>query len=314
MHHRNPLLIKEELKDVRELISLNQELISNYPDKKDAAIEFNLSFLEEREKELLDELNKSYEDRNVDTFDIVIDKENPPLDEVLDIGHSTQELFRPLAYAYGNRAVNRGDKIPQDIINATTLGLREAKVGSLRLSLIIDPLKTDDQKRFVTLIETAIDNLNTLISCGTDKELIKRQTKILGTQCIDKYKDFVEVVSKQKTDLLLFDEEKPKGFKTQKITNDFAESVYQVIVETQEPKEEKIEIEGRLGVIDTFSHKFQIKDSKNKRIYVNFDEHFTEQIKERLEQIVRVELNVTKTYHEIEDKTDKKLELKRFLD
>lgn len=61
--YRNPLLIEEELEDVRELISLNDELISQYPDKKDDAIEFNLAFLKERENELIDELNEANKQR-----------------------------------------------------------------------------------------------------------------------------------------------------------------------------------------------------------------------------------------------------------
>jgi len=52
MDFRNPFIIEEELKDVRELIHLNEELLSEFPDDDDPALEFNLNYLKGLETEL----------------------------------------------------------------------------------------------------------------------------------------------------------------------------------------------------------------------------------------------------------------------
>lgn len=317
MDFRDPNLIEEELKDTRELISLNEELLVKFSDEEDPALEFNLDYLKERENELINELNNSNEHYNMDSFIVVINEKNPPLKDVLEVSNSFQELLYPLAKAEKD-PVKRNAQIPIDLKNSVTLGLNKALAGSLRLYLKTDPLKTDPQKKFVTKLQTAITNLNKLIECGKDEKLLKEQTKKLGTQSIDKYKNFLEVLSKKEFDIILFDkdpqnEKFSKNLKTQKITQEFAESTYQVITKTEKPKTEIINLEGELGLIDMFSKTFKIKDSNNKKVQVKFAEHFTEQIKRRLETTVKVEVEVTKIYHELEDKMEKEMKLIKFI-
>lgn len=311
LNHRSPDLIEEEIEDVKEIIKVNESLISDFPE--DSILKSNLEYLKTKKTSLMDELKYSYKHYNIETIDFVIDKSNPPIIEALNLSYKLQDLFYPLAYASKN-PVKRGTNIPTDIKNATTLGIRKATAGSLRISLKIDPLKSDPQKKFIPLMRTAINNFNTLISCGTDGELIKEQTERLGTQSIDRYMAFLETISKYETSVYLFDNDKSNEYKPHKLTKKFAEAVTEVIVKTNNPPDEKIVIEGELGVIDTFSQKFTIKDKERKKSIIEYGEHFTEQVKKRLEQYVKVEINIKKTYHEVQDKTDKKMELIRFID
>lgn len=311
LEHRYPNLIEEEIEDVKEIIQVNDELIPKFPD--DSVLKSNLKYLKNRKSELMDELKASYKHYNIETIDFVLDKADPPIIEVMNLSYKLQELFYPLAYA-SKEPIKRGTIIPIDIKSATTLGVRRAKAGSLRISLIIDPLKSDPQKKFIPLMRTAIDNLNTLISCGTDGELIKEQTAKLGTQSIDRYIAFLGTISKYETGVSLIDNNKPKDYKPYKLTKEFADSVTQVIIKTNNPPDETAIIKGELGVIDTFSQKFTIKDDDGKKTPIKFDEHFTEQVKKRLEQHVVVKINIKKTYHEIQDKTEETKELIQFID
>lgn len=311
MYYRKPDLIEEEIEDVKEIIQVNEELIPKFPD--DSILKSNLKYLKERKKELIDELTCSNDHYNMDVFSITILKKNPPVKDVLELSYSLQDLFYPLAQA-NEGAVARGTHVPIEIKNAAMLGLQRAEAGSLTLFFKTDPLETDTQKRFFTLMRVAMDNLSVLLSSETDKELIKKQATKLGLQCIDKYRNFLGTISKQEVDINLFDIKKPKNYPTQKITKEFAQEVYQCITEINPPTEETVQIEGELGVIDTFSYKFKIKDLNDKMITIKFDEHFIESVKKRLKQIVKADVKVTKKYHEIEDKTDEERELIRFIE
>jgi hypothetical protein len=54
------VIIEEELKDVRELIHLNEELLSEFPDDNDSALEFNLNYLKGLETDLINDRNHTY--------------------------------------------------------------------------------------------------------------------------------------------------------------------------------------------------------------------------------------------------------------
>ncbi len=310
--YRKPSLIQKELEKLRELIKENEQLISKYQD--DFALKLNLKSFKNREQFLLDELKKSREHLNMDTLTVVIEKEYPPIDEVMDISYHLQELFHTLAaQADKGKAMDRGARIPPDIKSISTLGLEKAEAGSLILSFTFNPLKTDPQKKFITIVKTATDNFNALIECGSDKRLIKEQTDKLGSQTIDRYKNLLGTVFKHKSNLRLFDEKIPKDYPPKKISNQFAESVYQVIVDTNPPEFDDIEIEGELGIINIFSNIFTIK-TEVKQVDIKFDEFYLEEVKSRLKQNVKIGVKLTKTYHELQDKTDEEYKLIRFLD
>jgi len=310
--YRKPSLIQTELEELQELIDENELLISKYP--QDFALKLNLDSFENRKQFLLEELSKSLSHFNMDTFSIVIEKDYPPIDEVMDIMHRVQELFHTLAaQADKGKAMDRGAHIPPDIKTISTLGLEKAKVGCLRLYFTFNPLKTDSQSKFITVIKQATDNLNTLISCGTDKKLIKEQTKNLGSQSIDRYKNLLETIFKHKSDLRLFEEEINTEYEPKKLSDKFAESVYQVIVDSKPPETEDIDIEGELGIINIFLHVFTVK-TELRQVDIEFDDFYIDEVKSRLKQNVKVKVKLTKTYHELQDKMDEEYKLIRFLD
>lgn len=311
MDFRNPFIIEEELKDVRELIHLNEELLSEFPDDDDPALEFNLNYLKGLETELINELNESNEFHNIDLFDVVIKDDNDKvilLDDFADISRSFQKMIIPLAQTGKGKPVQLNESPPVEIMEGTSLGLVEVAAGSLRMIL-----RTDPQTRFSSFVKIAFDRFDDLLECGDNVELLKHQTEKLGPEPMKRYKNFMGIVSKKEVNVTLFDEFKPLKAKKTEITNEFAESVYKVIGIKQKPIEKKIIIEGVLGVINTFYYNFTIKDSKNNKINVHFDKVYTNKISRMLDKEVKVEALITETYHELEDKFDKKREFIRFL-
>lgn len=314
---RDPALIEDELEDIEELLTLNQDLLSRLQDEEDPALEFNLEYLQDVKKALEVELKESYDYYDVDTIPVVIKKDNPseipPLMDTIAISNNIQEIIPSFAQAYID-PVKWGDKIKPEIRQATTLKLIKARAGSLRMVLRTDPLETESQKKIVTHVRTAIDNLSNLISCGDDVELLKKQAKRLGPKNMDKYKDLLDTITTHEVDLTLFDYGEFNGIKKQKITRKSAESIYQIVTSSNPVKEDTIIIEGELGLINTFDNKFTIKDSKNQKYSIKFDEHFTEQVRSHLKEIVKVEIDISIKYHEMIDKEDKENTLKRFID
>lgn len=314
MSPRKPSWIKKELNKVSSLLQDNTELMAKYPDE--IGLELDQWALESRKSELIKELKKSNNYFNIDTFSMTIKKEAPPIKSVLEISNALQNLFYPLSQA-DKDPVKRGAYLSSEIKNAVTLGLERAEAGSLILFFKTDPLKSDSQKRFVTLIRVAMNNLNKLISCGSDKELLKKQAGKLGLQSIDKYRIFLEAISRQNIDVTLFDTEKSKDYPTQIITKEFAEEVCNCITASNLPTEEIVEIEGKLGVIDAFNKLFKIKihldNRKTKIVQIKYDDKLIEEVKKRLKKDVIAKVKLTEEYHEIEDKTDKKMELMKFL-
>jgi hypothetical protein len=314
MKPRQPSRVNKEIKKVSQLIQDNIELMEKYPEE--IGLELDQFALEKRYSELTKELEESNEYFNIDSFRMIIEEEAPPVKNVLEISNALQNLFYPLAQAEDG-PVKRGSHPSIDIKNAVTLGLERAEAGSLILYFKTDPLKTDSQKKFITRIRLAMNNLNSLIFCGSDKELLKKQVQKLGLQSIDKYRIFLEIISRQDIDITLFDAEYPKGQSKQIITSYFAKEVYQTIIASDNPTEEIVEIEGKLGVIDTFNKLFKMKinldNRKNKIISIKYDDKLTDEVKKRLKKKVIAEVKLTEEYHEIEDKTGTEMKLTRFI-
>jgi hypothetical protein len=161
MNIRYPHVIEEELNDTQELISLNNELIEQSPDD---TLKFNLDYLKERETELIGELNESNNYYQIDSFDIVIEKDENnsviSLIQTADIIKKFQDLIFSLAES-SKVIIKKGKKeteILKKIRDNSTLGVSKALKGSLILYLkAIDP--DPDQQHFGSYIKIATDKL-----------------------------------------------------------------------------------------------------------------------------------------------------------
>lgn len=311
MINRKPSRIQKELKRVSELITENRELMIKYPDE--IGLEIDQISLENRKIDLLKEFQESNEKFNIPVFDLNLYHENGKnitFKAVSKVSGIFQDLVTSLVQAKKG-PVKKGSKASDFIKDISRLEFLEASPGSLKILLS----GADNASVTDSPTKIALEKLNNLLESGNNKELIQIQSDKLGGHPIYKYKEFLGAIYENDLNLSLYEKYTPTNFKPKNITKEFAESVYEIIVETQTPSEEIIEIEGVLGVINTFKHTFTLQKSKNdKQFTVKFDKDLTPIVKKRLEMTVKIEVKITKNYHELEDMdTDEIKKLIRFV-
>ena len=154
--------------------------------------------------------------------------------------------------------------------------------------------------------------LNELIDCGSNKELIIHKMKIYGNKPIYNYKEFLNTIVENGLDLKLYENSKPKSFKTKEINNRFAKSVYTVIDEAQETFVENITVKGIVYYANTDSLIFGIKTS-SKKYRISFDGNFKRSVKSNLDDKVKALLKKTIEPHEVEGEPSINYKLIRFI-
>lgn len=316
MMFRYPMHIEKELKGVIELIELNDELMLDEPDE---ALKYNLKFLQGFKKELTEELNQSYEHYKISSFDAIIEGNRnnkiPSLPEVTRFLSNLQEILYSLAESAWTK-VMKGTKISEVVFEGTTLGIKDARKGSLIIQL--KPINTS-QSSLNPYLKIATDKLNDLLDCGSDEELIREQAKHLGSQPIFKYKKMLEDIKTDDLTIKLFNEIKPQDYETQIITPKFASDVFAAINQAEPNENYKYEfIEGDLKIINGKQNKItissKIDDKKTKDFIIAFDnDRFASVIGKNYDQFVKVKVKYTTKFYELEEETKEEIELIRFL-
>lgn len=317
MSPRHPSHIMKEIRKVSELIIDNKALRIKYPEE--VGLELDELGLITRKSELLKELKESQDYFNILMFDITL-KDNEHSDLALDkVGRfliALQDLTTSLVQS-GDGPVKKGARPPQDIKDLSTLEIIEATPGSLNIIL--------KGKNKASIIKSrskeAFDKFNDLIECGDNKELIIKQLKKLGNQPIIRYKELLDLIVKNDINLEFYKKFKPKGYNSYTLDKEFAVSVYTTIIETESQTTSEI-IQGKLGVIDTFSKKMIIKKPdetsdegkkiEGKKVSVDFNEEYIDIIKENLGRDVKIKVDLTKQYYQLEDDTIETRELVKF--
>lgn len=316
MKVRYPMHIEEELEDINELISLNMDLMSK--GEPDDALKYNLNFLQDFKVDLTNELNLSYTHYMLQSFDAKIEAETegkiPSIKKVTRFLSNLQEILYSLAESALNKVV-KGTKISEEVIKGTTLGIQSAQ----KSSLIIQFKPINSEPSFDPYLKIATDKLNELLECGSDEDLLREQAAKLGSQPIFRYREFLNDILKDNIKVTLFNEIKPEGYEPQVITSRFAENVYSAIIQA-EPKEETFpeEIEGELIIINGKKNKITIssidEQGKDRDILIKYDnERFSSLIGKRFKKKVKVKVESTEKYYELEEETKKEMILVKFL-
>ena len=140
-------------------------------------------------------------------------------------------------------------------------------------------------------------NLNDIISCGDDEGLLLSMMKKMGNQPIFKYKKLLGILKNKNLDLDMYYSVIPEGFETQKLTNEFAKKVYEVIDDSNKEDISLINVKGELFNIDTHQNKCGLEVisgdlSEGKLISFDFDEdQFKEKLKLNIEKNISILLN-----------------------
>lgn len=317
MKIRYPMHIEEELTDINELIELSEELIDK--EGADDALTYNLNFLQSFKKELTDELNLSYKRYMLNSFDTTVESgvegKIPSIAEATRYLLNLQETLYSLAESALGKVV-KGSKISDVVFEGATMGIGNAKKGSLKIQL---KQINNSQTTFHPYLKIATDKLNEILDCGSDEYLLREQAAKLGSQPIYKYKNLLNGIKNDNITVTLFDKIKPEGYETQTITPEFAGNVYSAIIQA-EPNEDTYfeEIEGELIVINGKNNTITIsskdEEGNDKDYHIDFDnERFSSLVGGRYKKKVKVKIKTTENYYELEEDTKIDRELKKFL-
>lgn len=310
---RRPSSILNELDQLHEVIDENRRLIEENP--SELALQINLMSLECREHDLLEELHESNEKMLLDTFDFDIEGKNVVNHSISsavlgDILLGLQGTLDSIAYSLKEGPSNSRGPIPESIISSSRVDMAAACGGSFRIIL------TSSQPALIeSVVKESLRRLNSLLDCQDDKELIKQEIKDLGARAINKYKKFLEIIYKTKSQIKMYDILKPAGFETKVITADLAERIWKVIDQEESIPDKEEEYRGTIRELNLFTQKFQfLIESSGKKINGSFDPGLDSEMKCHFDEFTVACFKVSSKQNEATGELYKEYTLLRFID
>ena len=160
----------------------------------------------------------------------------------------------------------------------------------------------DNQTIFYpSLNKKSFDKLCEIINLKDNYNKILEQSDIIGFSSIIKYKDFINIISKNKLDVKIYDNMRDKSEVS--ITHVNAKNIYESLnnIEFNNIKTMDIQVSGQLYYInsDTRQCGIKIKDetfNKIKKLTINFNEEFKLEIKDKLYSNINVDLKKNMEY------------------
>jgi hypothetical protein len=135
------------------------------------------------------------------------------------------------------------------ILSSAVLQVDAVEMGSL--ILFVSSANNQSSLNNESYLKRGLENLNDIISCGDNEELLLDKMKTMGTQPIFKYKNLLKILKNNKLNLDMYKSVAPKGFEPQCLSSEFAKKVYEVIDDSSKEKSDTIDIMGELYIIDT---------------------------------------------------------------
>lgn len=286
MNHRTIEDINNEIKKVKSILDPMEEYLSEHPE--DLSVEANVNSLNDRLSQLFRELSRVKNSVGLTTFDLYlsnVDGGKIKLSNLIKTGYQFQETLISCSMFDGVNPVNKKASPTQDILNCSDPQVEIIQTNSLKIILSV----ADSQSKFSdeTHLKRGLKNFNEMISCGDDKSKLKHLIKNMGTQPVFRYKKLLKILKDNDLNLDMYHSIIPKGFKTQKLSNEFAKKVYDVIDNADKPIKEKKLITGELYQINSKTKRCGIEvinedTEKPKSVSVKFNDSFKEKLKEKL--------------------------------
>lgn len=296
MEYRSLQDIQRDLDEVNSILfDMKKRLLEN---PNNLGLKTNVFTFEHERRDLLQELEYTKNHMGKTSFDIHIsnvDGGKIELDNLSKIGGAIQDLVNSCAMFDGVNRVKKRSSMNKIISNNTMLQVDAIEAGSL----ILFVSSKDDQTSLdnETYLKRGLVNLNEIISCGDNEELLLSMMEKMGNQPIFKYKKLLGILKNKSLDLDMYYSVIPEGFETQNLTNSFASKVFHVIDDSNIEDISLIEVKGELFNIDTHQNKCGLEVisgdlSEGKIISFDFDEEqFKEKLKLNIEKNILILLN-----------------------
>lgn len=310
---RHPSSILRELDQLRKLIDDNTQLVEEDPDE--LALQLNLMSLQSRETFLLEELQESNRRISIDTFDLDIGGESAKYHRIYsnvlgDLLVGFQGLLNSIYHSMIKGPSESRGPIPESIVSSSRVVVRATCGGSFRVILSSD---------HPTLIEspakTSLRRLNTLLECEDNREMIKQEIKELGPRTINRYKKFLEIIYKSKSEIKLYDIVKPDGFDTKVVTSELAEKIWNIIVKEEIIPETEEDYRGVIKALSLIKYNFQfVLSDSGDIISGGFDAALSDKMKYYLDRPSIAHFKISIKQNETTEELDKHYDLMWFIE
>jgi len=307
--YRRPHMIQKELSYLQELIRENKELILTYPD--DYALKLNLKSLMNREENILKELKLVYNRLQMETFDIVLN--GGPITGnsiILSFFGKIASIFQEITTSITEFRVGHSkEPLTQEILEQSSFNFIGVGSGSFRIILSTTQPAIEE-----SLSMNSLRSFNELLYCGENREKIKEQIEILGIKSIIKYKNLLNTLYKNNSDITFYDKMRPKEFKTVTISSSVAKKIYDVISKEEEIPDKIYTYKGILKGISLFSFTFEfLIDESQVKIKGIFNKNLSSDVKNNFDKICNAKFRLASNWNELTDKEEKKWELLEFI-
>lgn len=313
MEYRRLEDINKDLDEVNSILFNMKKSLLNNPNN--LALETNILVMEQEKKDILQELEYANNHFGKTSFDIHIsnvDGGKIDLDNLSKIGGAIQDLVNSCSMFDGTNRVKKRSSISKFVENNATLQVDAIESGSLILFVSSkDNQTTLDNNSY---LKRGLTNLNEIISCGDDENLLLAMMEKMGNQPIFKYKKLLSILKNRNLNLDLYYSVIPDGFETQNLTNEFANKVFKVIDDSNNEEIIIVNVTGELYTIDTHENTCGLEVSlgdlpEGDTILFDFDDTFKEDLKNKLEENISLILNMVVESNPVEDTENKHFDL-----
>lgn len=290
--------IKEQLEEVQARILENKKLQEEYPEQKTGLL-IALSTLEHLESDMVDALKDEYVANNKEVYETHITGKNVD-DRSIPIQDLGEFLIKEqtAVTAFGSKnPLGKNATIPQEVISNTQLNLTATAGGSLRIILTTPQKILYDVDNAESTVKHAFNEIQKLIQCGNDTNLLKAEETRLGSKKITAYKKLLETLyekdlnmeistrTSSKKDLPIFTIEKKD-----------AKNVYNALIKKERSSRDHIEMTGVLEAVDFGKNDrfFKINtkiENRKRKVRVFFKEDLDEDVLKHMRKLSKVKLN-----------------------
>lgn len=306
--------IENEIMETNKELKYNRELQLKYPEKE--GLKVNQSTLEQVHKHLLKKRENAIKNLELETVEISLKTENKLigariLGRYLD---SFQEVVIGIVRSLidGKDAIGRA---PDKIIDEATYEVTTFTPGSFKVSLLSKASHSEQATFGHTVARDAIDQLYLLLACEDNIEQIRGRQEKLGPLAIQKYKNFMRTVYKNKATFTISSFKESETVVSDEITTELAKKIHDVIEKSTEESIESLTFYGELVAVDIDKYEFGfiIHDGdKEDRINGEFNKNMKPLVKSKLEKMCTAIFDRNEVYNEISEDYKYKWELVGF--
>lgn len=291
--------IKSEISKLENLVAPLEEYLIENPE--DLAVKLELKSFQKRMDELNMELGFISNDLGLTTFDFHVSNVDGGRINAFALSkllNALQNCVNYCALYDGIHPVQEDSSSSNvDLLNNTNLDIASVQSGSLKILVSA----SDSQTKFgdTSDLKTALKYFNDIIKCNDDENSIYQLMEKIGMKPIFGYKELLKVLTVENLNLDMYSHVKPLGFETQKLSNEFANKVFNTFSNAKPIEEQRTILTlGKVYYINMNTKKFgvEIKDentNKINKIYVKFLDKDKHTLKESLD--LEIKIKITKT-------------------